>query len=252
MWKLILSQGADGSWAATTTTAFALEARDRSETASLKPTLLMRIRNTLSSAAEELDDDNGDTAEAVMDALRADEEDEAVAPRVGDEPEPEFANDDPLSCSPLAILHSMPLALVAVKTANPSIDVARVWTTMCCIASLQRLNVSWIWGDGDLYDTPERTIVDAGREWVERYADERPELAAALEDGTVRLAAKRVTRLWRRACEQRVAQLRRSEALTSQMGMSHLHRASTEVTRAVITKVCVRRLAAACVSAFLR
>ena len=164
MWKLILSQAADGSWAATTTTAFALEARDRSETANLKPTLLMRLKNALGSAAEELNDENGDAADTVMDALRADEEDEAVAPRVGDEPEPEFAKDDPLSCSPLAILHS----IVAVKTSNPSIDVARVWTTMCCVASLQRLNVSWIWGDGDLYDTPELTIVDAGREWVLR------------------------------------------------------------------------------------
>jgi hypothetical protein len=58
--------------------------------------------------------------------------------------------------------------------------------------------------------------VDAAREWVERYASERPELALLLEDGELQLQAGRVTMLWHRATDKRVGQLRRSEAVRSQ------------------------------------
>ena len=80
-------------------------------------------------------------------------------------------------------------------------------------------------------------MVDAGREWIERYAEEQPALKAALADGAVERRAHRVTTLWHRACEERVAELRRSEAIRSQMNLSHLHRTCTELTRALVTKV---------------
>jgi hypothetical protein len=131
----------------------------------------------------------------------------------------------------------MPARLAAVKTADPSVDVIRVWTTLCCVSSLQRLNVSWIWGDGDLYAEREQTIVDAGRLYVEKLAQEKPALAEALATGAVRMAAKRTTRLWKRACEMRVAELRRGEPMTSQMAISHVHRTGTELTRAIVVGV---------------
>jgi hypothetical protein len=131
----------------------------------------------------------------------------------------------------------MPARLAAVKTADPSVDVIRVWTTLCCVSSLQRLNVSWIWGHGDLYEEREQTIVDAGRLYVEKLAQEKPALAEALASGAVRMAAKRTTRLWKRACEMRVAELRRGEPMTSQMAISHVHRTGTELTRAIVVGV---------------
>ena len=85
-------------------------------------------------------------------------------------------------------------------------------------------------------EDPERTVVDVGREWVEAYAAERPALEAALADGAVRLAAKRTTRRWQRACEQRVRELRRGEAVRSQMTTSHLHRSCTAMVHALITQ----------------
>ncbi len=77
--------------------------------------------------------------------------------------------------------------------------------------------------------------MDAGFQWIESYAAERPVLAAALADDVVRKRSKRVVRGWRRACEMRIAELRRTEAIREQLGVSHLHRMSTEVTRALIT-----------------
>ena len=78
--------------------------------------------------------------------------------------------------------------------------------------------------------------MDAGRAWVEAYAAERPALEEALADGAVRLAAERTTLRWHRACEQRVHDLRRGKAVRSQLMTSHLHRACTEVARALITQ----------------
>jgi hypothetical protein len=241
LWKLLLSQHAtEGYWDASTTTAFALEAREPSETAGLKPTLLQRITALVSNVTEELEDRHGNANEAVIQAWRDEEDDEHDAsgeahatPR---SPRAAISRDDPLSCSPIAIVASMPPKLAAVKKADPTVDVVRVWTTMCCVSHLQRLNVSWIWGSGDIYAERERTVVDAGREWVERYATERPALQAALADGAVRMAAKRVTRLWRRACELRVAELRRSPAVRSQLFTSHVHRSANEIVRALVMK----------------
>jgi len=238
MWKLILSQDPDGSWTACSSTAFALEARATTETANVKQTLLQRIKETLSSATEEMDAQHGDVTEAVLQGLRGEQVDEHGTPRLsvvgGLEANP---GDDPLTCSADAIIAAMPRRLAAVKVADPSVDVVRVWTTLCCISSLQRLNVSWIWGDGDLYTNPELTIVDAGRLFVEKLSAEKPALAEALKSGSILTAAKRTTGLWKRANEMRVAELRRSEPMTSQMAISHVHRAGTEMTRALVVGV---------------
>ncbi len=68
----------------------------------------------------------------------------------------------------------------------------------------------------ELYPEQELTILDAGSNWIESHAAEHPALAAALEDGALAKQAGKVTMLWRRACEQRVAELRRSDAIRIQ------------------------------------
>jgi hypothetical protein len=71
---------------------------------------------------------------------------------------------------------------------------------------------------------------------VEAYAAAHPALAAALEDGALRQRAKQVTMLWKRANEQRVAELRRADGIRAQMSHSHVHRTLTGVARAFTTK----------------
>lgn len=87
------------------------------------------------------------------------------------------------------------------------------------------------------------TIVDAGREWIEAQAADWPMLAAALEDGTVMQSARKTTRNWNRAWEQRVSDLRASPALRHQMGRSHIHRTAIGITRAFVAKVWRQRFA---------
>jgi hypothetical protein len=79
--------------------------------------------------------------------------------------------------------------------------------------------------------------VDGGREWIEAQAAEWPDLAAALEDDKVMKAARRTTKYWNRAWEQRVTELRASPALRHQMARSHVHRTAIGVTRAMVASV---------------
>ena len=79
-------------------------------------------------------------------------------------------------------------------------------------------------------------MVDAAREWLERYATERPPLLRLLADESLWTRAKQVTRMWHRASEARVAELRRSKPIRDQMALSHAHRSLVSLLRAVLTK----------------
>ena len=250
LWRLILSQHPDGCWQPSTTAAFALEARHSAELAELPPTLLGRVTDCVRGATEEDGDgdggDGGDVLDAALnEAMLAGAEQTPRAPAAADEAAAATATaeelaasatDCPLTFQVSALMGALPARLAKLRAADATMDVARVWTTLCCVEALSRMNASWVWGDGDIYEEHERTIVDAGREWVERYAEEKPALKEALADGGMERAAQRATLRWHRACELRIAEVRRSEAITNHMALSHLHRSATNVLRALITQ----------------
>ena len=89
---------------------------------------------------------------------------------------------------------------------------------------------------GEAYPDEERTIIDAGREWIERYAAQHPELKAALKDGAVEKRAHQLVAQWSRASLACADDLRRSTSISAQMTVSQLHRASTNIVRAFMTK----------------
>jgi hypothetical protein len=144
--RLILSQSPEGFWDASSTTAFALEARCAAETDALPPqSLYQRVTTAASIFATE------DTAEALAymggaamdDARLLADRKHGAAPADGAE-----ISDCPLTCPPSAILESVPAALAAVRDAAPEVDPGRVWTTILCICVLERMKYSFIWGDG--------------------------------------------------------------------------------------------------------
>ncbi len=81
--------------------------------------------------------------------------------------------------------------------------------------------------------------MDGARQWVERYAAANPALAEALADGKLMERARQVTRLWGKAHDLCVDGLRRSDGIAAHVNRSQVHRASTSIVRAFITKVCV-------------
>jgi len=148
------------------------------------------------------------------------------------------SNSGPLDC-PLtfyepSITDIMPRRLARLEAQG--VDARRVWTTLCCTLVLEDLPLSFIWGDGDIYPEAERTIVDAGREWIEQHAAEHPALAEALADGLLEKRAKAITVAWHATQERRVEELRRSDGITKQMATSQSHRTLTGIVRAFITQ----------------
>jgi len=169
LWRLILSQNAAGFWDASSTTALVLEARSSEEVSELPETLLMRIMNLLRSLTEstansEAEGDGGvdarheqeDTEEMFV-LNDGTQEDETHDRREQRKSAP--STDCPITCSVSAIIGSIPPALVKLKAGGDMLSgekLRRVWTTMCCISVLERFNVCWVWGDGDLYAPVER------------------------------------------------------------------------------------------------
>jgi hypothetical protein len=172
LWRLILSQNTEGWWDASSTTAFACEARAAAETASIKPTLLMRLVGLVRAAVETAAESGGtfetalegaarhDTgATSLDDILASGEQGEesvrivqrtksSLAPSDNADADAGMAMDCPLTCFPSAIVTSLPRRLVRLREADPAVEEVRVWTTLCCISVLERMNNSWIWGDG--------------------------------------------------------------------------------------------------------
>jgi hypothetical protein len=253
LWKMILSQSAaDGSWDATSSVAFALQARCVAEVADIKETWLERVKDrlmNLGELAEDLADAHkaggvenvfaGRGATQTFDAAAAQPEAGSrqlarSASMLPASAAPPRVCDDPLLCVAADVSAAMPRRLDALRGAGVAAD--RVWATLACVAYLQTLNVCWLATDGDLYPATEQTIVDAGLGWLDAHAAEHPALAAALADGALEKAARRAVVQWQRAWERRVGELRRAEAIRQTFMLSHAHRTSTEVLRALCTK----------------
>ena len=268
LWRLILSQSTEGYWEASTTTAFAVEARGLEEIADIKQTFMKRMSMLCGAFMAE----GAEIASGDSDAVGVDAHNEEstlddflatgqLAKRTGKvetddmrpvgkgtgAPEVSRASsllmhgnasieDCPLTSSPEALNSSMPVRLAEVGQVDPDAQVQRVWATLCCTASLQRLNMCWLFGNGLLYPAEEHTIVDAAHIWLRKHAEKHPKLQEALADGKLLGRAKNVTALWHRANETRVEQLRRSEGIRDIMTMSHLHRSINNVVRAMFTK----------------
>ena len=248
LWKLILSQHADGFFDPTSTVAFALEARSSAELALLKPTWMEQlsdrfagIRNLAADMAGMGEGDGAVTNERLSGGGEESGKRPGTAPRRSMTARDsasglEEVNDDPLYCSPSAVIASMPRRLVKLRQHGSELQLDRLWATLCCSAFLQSLNVSWLASDGDLYPVHEVTIVDAAQSWIEAHAARYPPIGVALADGEVANAAKRTVLLWHRAWTRRVGELRRVEAITEHRGTSLAHRASSEMVRAITTK----------------
>jgi hypothetical protein len=191
-WKLMMSQSPEGYWDPTSSVAFSLCARGTQETAGLQRTVKERLRAFIGELFEAFEDENQTNNSDITDTwehLRCDPEflngnDLLMA-------QFELANndmpsDDVLASNTAAIVASMPPRLVHLAIKDSSINVTRVWTTLCCMCMLQELPYSFIWGDGawlggtrdcsavirfqlaqpsargtgDVYPEQERTIVD--------------------------------------------------------------------------------------------
>lgn len=265
MLKLVLCQRKEGFWDASTSVAFALLARQQSEIDELPDTLMDRVKGMFGKLAEAekamesavtgpgdsaMDDVAEPTAErgtAVEEAaLKKRQQESLEALRlssgrkdltwkdVQSEASSEVT-DCPLTFSLFALKETLPLELASLGAEARPLE---VWSTMCCLAMLERFKISWIFGDGDLYAQHEVTIVDAAQSWIDSCCEQLPALAAVMAEHGKELhdRARKLTITWQRAWLHRVKLLRKEEALTFKMSTDQAERAGKALAQAVMTQ----------------
>jgi hypothetical protein len=164
IWKLILGQNTEGYWDANQSSAFALEARPPEEMARLTPTLITRVSDFFRGAAQALGDEGEQTGGHVLTEAIASSRASVAGTTFKEsdmremrssssvcgvnEPASATVFDCPLTNSPASILATVPRVLLACEADDASINVARVWATMCCISLLERQRIAWLWVRG--------------------------------------------------------------------------------------------------------
>jgi hypothetical protein len=172
LFRFILTQTPDGSWdPASVTVALALEARSRAEVARIEPNWWERLRDRAARVRSDGAHLRADDVAVADPDADADADADASSKQSGGGGSTSHVRDDPLRCSPADVRAAMPRRLAALlegaaadggydDDAPEGMQVARVWATLCCVASLETFPFCWIAGDGDLYPDEERTIAD--------------------------------------------------------------------------------------------
>ena len=156
------------------------------------------------------------------------------APPVPSSPDDRRSDCPLMGCTRAALLEPMPPRLAALP---PPAAPADVWATLCCLAWLERIPLSWLTSDAEDADSAsERTLVDDAHAWLASHAARHPALAPLLADGSLQAAATEAVRGWERAWNVRVAALRRCPAILSQRARSHLERSASDVYTALREK----------------
>jgi hypothetical protein len=250
LWRLLLLQQEDGCWDLGESLAFALEAHEgvRPPKGGKKGKGLSALV-TLCFGDGDLDEQLDDAADEVMTSDDDEEEDGQAKQH-----DTQRIRDCPISFSSMAVAQSMPHALLALngehgrrqltrrltfRAAGPvqssgasSVPVERIWATVLAISVLESLDVCWLVDDEE---EPERTIVDAARDWLDAQgaADER--VQQLLDSGELQAAAAKARKMWKQIMEYQIAQLRDAEVVNRFTALTHVQRASGRVIKSIMT-----------------
>ena len=244
---------AGGSYAGSYADLAALDCREPAGPVPAVPTLVATTSDAYISKFALLSSDFATTHERNGDAAAAhepapprdnlfDDSDDSDAPPPGDRVQRRdslFDDTDESDAAP------EPEAEEPLRQAEPiSVELAeRIWATVLSLSVMEALDVCWM-VDEDA--EPERSVVDAGREWLEARGEEDERIKELLESGELQKDAKRAIRDWKRIMEASVNQLRKNDVLNRFTALTHLQRASGRVIKSLMTDHgCVRSLHAA-------
>ena len=173
--------------------------------------------------AEEQDDANGAAAEERAASPVSDSPAAETVPAAGALPGTAGSSPEPRPVEEKALAHAEPISVQLAE---------RIWATVLSLSVMQEMDVCWLVDDEA---EPERTVVDAGREWLEARAEEDERIKELLESGELQKAAKRAIRDWKRIMESSVAQLRKNDVLNRFTALTHVQRASGRIIKSMMT-----------------
>ena len=174
--------------------------------------------------AEEHDDASGSAAEPERSASQgSDLPADGTVPAAGALPDTAGSTPEPRPAEEKPPTHAEPISVQLAE---------RIWATVLSLSVMQEMDVCWLVDDEE---EPERTVVDAGREWLEARAEEDERIKELLESGELQKAAKRAIRDWKRIMENSVAQLRKNDVLNRFTALTHVQRASGRIIKSMMT-----------------
>ena len=168
-------------------------------------------------------DDASDGAEDEHERTASPASDAAVSETVPALPSTAGLSPEPRSEEEKPAAHAEPISVQLAE---------RIWATVLSLSVMQEMDVCWLVDDEE---EPERTVVDAGREWLEARAEEDERIKELLESGELQKAAKRAIRGWKRIMEDSVAQLRKNDVLNRFTALTHVQRASGRIIKSLMT-----------------
>ncbi len=220
LWRLVLLQRSDGAWELSESLAFALEAH----AGPLPPADKKARRGGLMSKLQLLIDPPDD----LDDLFDGPEQDTLVdddAPREG-----HSVDDCPLTFSRAAMLRRMPPALL--KAVPNAAQRERLWATVLAVVALEKSDASWLISDED---EDERTLVDAGRDFIYAKCEDNKRLRKMVASGALYDAADKALRRWKASTEYAIELARYADAVAQQNVVAHVQRAGSRVIKSIMT-----------------
>ena len=112
---------------------------------------------------------------------------------------------------------------------RPSVPVERIWATVLALAVLENMDHSWLVDE-------ERTIVDAGREYLEAQGRADHRVRRLLRNKTLQNHAQRTIKRWQAVLSYHIGLIRGVNFMSAFIALKHFQRASMRVMLAIMTQ----------------
>jgi hypothetical protein len=112
------------------------------------------------------------------------------------------------------------------------IPVERIWATVLALNTCEELDSCWLVDDEA---EQMRTIVDAGREFLDAQASADRRVRKLLRSGALQKAAEKARKDWRAIQNAHVAALRDADVINRFTALTHVQRGSARVVRSLMT-----------------
>jgi len=225
MWRLILLQNPDGSFDASDSLAFALEAHagplppKQSASGAMASGVLSKLR-LLFAPPDDLDELVDGEEEANE---RVNDNDVASVSGI-----PANATDDPLTFAAATVTRAMPKRMERYIKA-PEVQ-QRVWATLLALVWLEESDSSWL-----LDEEGSSTIVDACYSYLDTMAARHRRLRKHNRLSHLHREAGVTLHRWRAASQYAMQQARNSDGLAPQNAMVRLQNAVSRIVKSMMT-----------------
>ena len=115
------------------------------------------------------------------------------------------------------------------SSTRPLVPVERIWATVLALAVLESMDISWLVDE-------ERTIVDAGREYLDAQGRADHRVRRLLRDKTLQKKAQRTIKRWQAVLSYHIGLLRGANIVSAFNVIKHFQRASMKVMLAIMTQ----------------